>query len=123
LKRNHQRNRFTTMAGTAPGGPDPKLQARQEELANAMANAAQRGDMKAIERLQKEMDAVAKKMVAPGAELDSRLGTASKAAAGRDLYARLTFGVNELWIVFQDNLKGPVKQEMIGGYQPLVPIC
>lgn len=96
-------------------GPDPALQRRFEQLAAQIGAAAEKGDMKAMERLQKEMDVVGQKMNEPFEEGDRRVDAENKALAARDAYVKLSFAVNEPWLGFRDGSKGPVKQAPIAG--------
>lgn len=102
-------------SSAVPAAPDPALQSRYEELAARIADAAVKGDLKTVERLQKEMDAVGQKMFNPHIEAEGRMNAENKALAARDAYARLSFAVNESWLAFQEDLKGPAKQAPIAG--------
>lgn len=99
----------------ASTGADPALQLRYEQLAAKIGAAAEKGDMKAIERLQKEMDAVGQKMNKPFEEGERKVNAASKALAPRDAYAKLSLAVNESWLAFRNSSKGPAKQAPIAG--------
>lgn len=99
----------------AATGPDPAQQRRYEELAAKIGAAAERGDVKTMERLQKEMEAVGQQMNRPFEESDRRIKAGSKAVAARDAYARLSIAVNESWISLPGASKGPLKQAPIAG--------
>ena len=101
--------------GAAPPQADQARQQRFEELAAQIGAAAERGDMKAMERLQREMDAVGKQMISPAEDAERQRKGEDKAMAPRDVYAKLFFTVNDSWLAFQDNYKGSNKQKPIDG--------
>jgi hypothetical protein len=115
IEKQKQDERLEAMAREMPKGPDPKLQARYNELAEGIGKAAEKGDFKGMERLQREMETVGKEMFAPTEDFDKRIKAESKAAAGRDLYVRLSLGINEAWLSLGHERKGPVKLDAIGG--------
>lgn len=86
------------ISGMAAKGPDTgsdALFAENEKLANAMGAAAERGDMKEMERLQKKMEANAVKLHAHNAPIDSARDADLAKSEVHDLEVQVSFIGNE----------------------------